>query len=289
MINLTTFTLVDVPVATSDLLDFFESAPHLREVELHDATSTSDGQGGRLVSLTCLKWMEIHSSSSSVLLDHLLIPAGASLMAWVDLPTTPTEAPPRFLDNLKNFPNFTTIELDLTSEDTPYPRMEFSGPNGIVTMILVTPRPDETCFLLESLAQFGTSKVERLDIDFDDSPPNDPPYRALLPMGNLRTLTLSNCDTPHPFIHALDPSMSLSQVIVCPRLEELNVYHKKTLDIKSFIRMAAARASGGVKLKSVRISSWFVTTYSQRDVLELGMHVSRVECGHSDSSDEEDQ
>jgi len=290
MTNLTTLTLVDVPVATSDLLDFFRSAPHLREVEIHHATLAYGARPGQLVSLAYLKRMEIFGDRSSVLLDHLLVPVGAWLMTCVNLLATPTGAPPKFLNNLKNLRNFATIELRPSSEDTSYPYMEFSGPNGKVKMILVTPRPDETCLLLESLALFNTSEVEQLDIDCGDSPPSGPPYQALLPMGNLHTLTLTDCDTPHFFIHALDPTMSPSGVMACPRLEKLVVDHKETLDIKSFIRMAAARVSRGVKLKFVRIcSSWFVTTmYPEHDVSELKKHVFRVECSNSGGSDEED-
>jgi len=65
-------------------------------------------------------------------------------MAWVLTRATPLGPPPRFLGNLKNFPNFTIIQLDPSANDTPYTRMEFSGPNGEVTMILMTSRLDES-------------------------------------------------------------------------------------------------------------------------------------------------
>ena len=81
MASLTTFVLVSTSqgeVSVIHLLDFFESAPRLREICLHDATPTFGAQNGRLVSLEHLKRMEIAGEGpSSLLLNHLLIPAGA--------------------------------------------------------------------------------------------------------------------------------------------------------------------------------------------------------------------
>ena len=68
--------------------------------------------------------------------------------------------------------------------------------------------------------------------------------------------------------------MSPSGALVCPKLEEFFVEHREPLDIRGIVRMAAARASRGANLKSVRISD----RYEQSDVLELKKYVSRVEC-----------
>jgi hypothetical protein len=75
--------------------------------------------------------MEIMGSgSASLLLDHLLIPVGARLMVGVDLPSLLIkDHPPRFLDNLRNLANFTTVTLS-GCDSNPY--MQFSGPNGTV-------------------------------------------------------------------------------------------------------------------------------------------------------------
>ena len=99
-------------------------------------------------------------------------------------------------------------------------------------------------------------------------------------MKHLRTLTFSRCTSPDIFIHALDPIMSPSGDVICPRLEDLVLVLRlkgKRLDIKRVIEMAAARASRGVKLKSVKIVG---QDESMRiDALELRKHVSHVECG----------
>jgi hypothetical protein len=280
MVNLTSFTLLNPSpgnVSVKQLLDFFEGAPHLRKVDLESPTLTSGARKGRLVSLGCLEWMEIAGDdSASLLLDHLLIPVGAHLQIEIDLPNPPVKGrPPKFFDNLGNFPNSTDIRLDAGEH---YARMGFSGPSGQVGMTLRSPRVDKTRLVLESLDQFDTSKVERLEIYGGNSPSKSPPYRALLPMQCLRTFTLRHCTSPNMFVHALHPNVSPPGVVVCPKLEELViVLDKGTLDMESVIEVVAARASRGAKLESVR----FVGKYhpAQTDVLELEKHVVDVECG----------
>jgi len=278
MVNLTSFELVHPsPISAREILDFFESAPRLRTVEIDSEIQTSGAQNGRLVPLECLKRMEITGGESSPLLDHTLIPAGARLAIWVDLPNHPTEGhSPRFFDNLKNLPGFTTIKLYGSTYTTMDPDaiMRFSGPNGEVTMTPMTiPQADETGFLLESLTQLDTSKVERLKIDLGDLLSSDPLYRALLPMKDLSTLTLSRCINPHVFTRALDPGMSPSGVVpVCPKLEELVIEYRGTTDIENITETAAVREGRGARLKLVRIVSLV-----EVDVLELKKHVLHVE------------
>ena len=229
--NLTSITLghKSVPVSISRLLEFFEGAPHLREVEIYSTTPISDDWDGRLVQLTYLQRMDADIRPSSLLFDHLLIPAGARLTMGVNLPSPPTEGhPPRFIDNLKNLSNSTTIKLARRSAG-----MEFSGPNGEVSMV---PQVNDTWFMLESLAHFDTSKTELLEITRGISPTSDPLYRALLPMKDLRTLKLYGFKDPQIFVRALHPSMSPSGVVVCPRLEELVIEYMETFDIKQWRR-----------------------------------------------------
>ena len=289
MVNLTSFRPVYASpgeVSVSRLLDFFESAPFLRDIGLRDAghhgvglpftIQTPGVQGGRLVSLGCLERMEIADDRSTpLLLDSMLIPVGAHLIIEVDLPSPPIMShPPRFLDNLRNFPDFTTISLSCDWRL----HTQFSGPNGQVKMIPRASRVDRTCLVLQSLGQFDTSNIERLAIYYGNPPSSDPPYRALLPMKHLRTLSLNKCENPHIFVHALHPSASSSRGIVCPKLETLViVLNGTTLDMKMVIGVAAARASGGAKLKSVRIPGR--NKLVRADVLELKKHVFHVECG----------
>jgi hypothetical protein len=293
MVNLTSFTLTYVSpdeIPIRKLLDFFESAPRLREVDLCSPAPTSGVQNDRLVPLACLERMVITDHGFvSLLLNHLLIPVGTHLTIDVDpVPSLPSkDNPPRFLGNLRNFLDFTTIHL---SGDWG-PHMEFSGPNGQVRMIPRSPRLDKTCLVFEHLDQFDMSEVEQLTIYRGFSPSSDPPYQALLPMKRLRTLTLRECARPHTFVHALHPNTDPSGRVICPKLEELVVLDGMALDMKNVIGVAAARASEGMKLKSVRIfgQDKFVRT----DVLELKKHVFHVECGPevdeaNDDIDEED-
>ena len=161
--------------------------------------------------------------------------------------------------------------------------MEFSEPNGQVDITLKSPRDDPTELTLESLAELDTSKTERLEIDSGDLRSKEPLYQALLLMKDLRTLTLSEPISPDIPIRALQPSTSSSEVMVCPKLEELVLvphsfyFGRDQSNITSIIEMAAARASRGGKLKAVRI-------FQRRgpanlDVSELRKRVWNVEYG----------
>jgi len=276
MVSLTSFRLHGVsPVSMGQLLDFFEGAPRLREVHLHFKTPTFSDQTGRLVSLACLKKMSIYGGPSSVLLEHLLIPVGTLLGAEVELPSPPIrDHPPRFFDNLRILPGFTAVQL----VGGRCPHMGFSGPNGEVRMTLSTPPDDGTCLVLESLTNFDTQKTERLEIEFMHSPPSYPPCRVLLPMKDLRTLTLHNCTNTCVFVHALDPNVGSLGALLCPKLEELIIGDEGKLDIKIVVGMAAARESRGAGLKSIRIVNLQGPAYAQLDVSELAKHVPHLEC-----------
>jgi hypothetical protein len=278
MVNLTSFALYNISpyeVSIRQLLDFFESAPRLRKVQLCSSSRTSDAQNGRLVSLACLKWMRIIGDGSpSFLLDHLIIPVGAELISRGPLTENLL---PRSLDNLRNLPNFTNVHLHLDECD---PYIRFSGPNGQVCMY-PSPRGNPTCVALEILARFDTSKTERLKIDYAYSPP----YRALSLMKHLRTLTLSHCTHPNSFIYTLDPDMNSPGVTDYPKLEELILVLRPdgdTLNANHVIKMAAARASRGAKLKSVRIVSQ--DSFMGTDAPELRKYVLHVECGPGDDA-----
>jgi len=280
MVNLTSFSLWYTSpgeVTVRHLLDFFEGAPRLREIELPTPTPGSSVQDGRLVSLAYLKRAEFFEcETTSILLSHLLIPVGASLTTWGGLPGPLIEDHlPKSLDNLRNLSDFTKIHLRVLPWIS---FLRFSGPNGQVRMFSMSTRTNTTCLVLDSLARFNTSKTERLRVDHGGPLSMDSTYRALLPMAALRTLALYQCQNPHFFIDALHPGVSPSGVVVCPNLEELilfDVAHGSTLGTEGFVGMAAARASRGAKLKTVRILAREVGF----DVLELEKHVLHVECG----------
>ena len=278
MLNLTSFTMSFIPpgvASVGKLLDFFENAPYLEEVALRFAIPTAGAQNGRVVSLECLKSMHIGDDDPSVLLDHLLIPIDAKLEIQANVTTTLIGGCfPRSLDNLKNFSNFTTIRLHRTD-------MEFSGPNGRVRITLRTSRDGSTELTLESLAELDTSKTERLEIEDGDLRSKEPLYQALLPMKDLRTLTLSGRMSPEFLIRALQPSTNSSEVMVCPKLEEFVLvfyplsFWRDQSNITSIAEMAAARASRGGKLKTVKIFHRRGT--ANLDVSELRKHVWNVE------------
>ena len=281
MVNLTSFTLTCNPrgaVSVGQFLDFFESTPYLEEINLSFTTPTTGAQNGRLVSLACLKSMNIKDSvPSSVLLDHLLIPVGAKLEVWVDLPGSLIwKDPPKSLDNLKNFSDFTTIELRPRGF---YQGMKFSGPNGQFNMIIGASRDNVVNLMLQSLGEFDTSKTKRFEIDGGGLMPRELLHRALLPMKDLHTLTLFKCSVPQVFISALQPTAGSSETMVCPNLEELVLVLRDDKDMShitpGFIQMAAARASRGEKPRTIRIVRGEVK--ADPDVSKLRGHGWNVE------------
>jgi hypothetical protein len=278
--NLTSIKLVRISpgeITVKQLLDFFESTPRLRQVGLRSVTPTSGTQNGRMVSLAYLETMDITGDgSASLLLDHLLIPVGAYLKIEIDLPIPPIkDPPPRFLDNLRNLSDFTEIKFYGASWNQ---FMLFRGPNGEVIIIPGPSQVNRIYVMFGFLTQFQTSSVERLMIYGGRSPTGDLPYRALLPMMHLHTLTLHGFASPDTFIHALDPNMNSTGAMVCPQLEELNLVlsiSMEIFDIKNLKEMAVARASKGAKLKSVKIAGRKLAGSS---VVELKKHVLRVKC-----------
>ena len=282
MVNLTSFTLGHTPlgyVSIGQLLDFFETAPRLENVQLESATPTSGAQDGRLVSLDRLVWMSIREDEPcSLLLNHLLIPVGAKLSIRADSFGHGFEGHlPSSLDNLRNFSDFTDINLNFNGGSA---EVRFTGPNGQVTLTRTSPQTNPTCLVLGYLARvIDTSKAERLEIN-RGNPPSRYPLRRVLPhMENLRTLELSRCQSPHLFTRALRPSTSSSGPVVCPKLEVLVLVlraNSETFNIKDLIRMATARALRGAKLKTVKVIGG-EGELDPSSALELGRCVSRVE------------
>ena len=285
MVNLTSFTLGFTPpeeVSIGQLLDFFESAPRLKRVDLEFATPTTGAQDGRLVSLERLEWMNISGDEPcSLLLDHLTIPVGAVLGIWPSSFGSRLEGRfPQSLNNLRNLSNFTKVDLTLYHL---YPEIKFTGPNGRVFVARschqTNSRTNYTPPTFEYLAQIDASGAEQLEIHHGNPPSRDLPHRALLRMNGLRTLKLSRCKSLHFFIHALHPDTSPSSPVVCPNLEKLVLVlraSREVFDIGGLINMAAARELGGAKLRTVGISGGR-DKLNPDDVLELKKHVLHVE------------
>ena len=134
--------------------------------------------------------------------------------------------------------------------------------------------------MLGFLAHFDTSQTERLEIKCGNSPSSYPLYRALLPMKDLRTLALTQCEDPRAFVRALHPDISSSGAVVCPKLETLVIECGWEFDINDVVGTTAARASRGAKLKNVRIVPFHKIINSRLDVFVLKKHTLRVESRH---------
>ena len=273
MINLTSFSLGYTRPGQSsvtDLLNFFESAPHLRKVQLHNASPTYDGQTGRLVHLRRLKRMVIFGwQSPSLLFDHLLIPADAKLTIRVDSRYSPHI--PYTFHTIRDLTDL-TMHMHVAGF---HPNIQFRQWGGEISIIPATPQIAPSCRVLESLALFDLSKVERLRLaDGDLSEGGCLIGSALERMTHLRTLTISRCKNLSNFIPSLDDDLR------CPKLEELvldpRVYGEK-FDIQCVVAMTAGRVSKRVGLKSIRIVSR--DKFVQICALKLKEHVLHVECG----------
>lgn len=131
--------------------------------------------------------------------------------------------------------------------------------------------------VLEFLARFDTSTTNHLEVTYYDPPSEYLLGQALLPMKNLHSLTVLRCENLLPIIHVLNPDISSSSILICPKLEELRVYiyREEDFDVDHAVEMAAARASRGAKLKFVRVVS--SRKHVPVDVSELCRYVSCVE------------
>ena len=283
MVNLTLFTLGYTSPGDSSfgrLLDFFESAPRLSKVRLHLATPTIGAQRGRLVSLTCLKRMDvIGGGPSSLLLDHLLIPVGAKFAGPLRLPS-----PLAGLWELSGF----KIHVHVREA---CPTIRFGGPGGRINMVPTNPKATNACRVLESLARFDLSNIDRLRLSGGDLMLRSgyAVNQVLSLIKHLRALTISRCQNISRFIPCL------GGIDMCPMLEELVIdacTDGEKFDIQCLISMAAMRALMSVKLKTVRIISRDKSL--QASASELEIYVPHVECRAAlesddiDGNDEED-
>ena len=288
--NITKFDFCHVPsdgISVTQLLDFFEHAPLLSIIRLHNAfPDTSNAPPGRVVSLTSLKKFRIIAQPAhSILLNHLLIPSGALLVLEFDFDSEESPIPaylPKDLRNLQNLSPITSIDLSYKSGVS----LRLNGPSGGLYVLgtwtgAATSPPAVHSRILHSLNHLGILVTERFMISAYSTPSplhiqKPPPYRTLLPMNALHTIILINCRNV-PFISALDPS-GISRTLVCPKLEELVLYIKKKewFCINELLKMAEERSSRGVGLSTITIfsSEEFVPA---KEVLKLRDLVSCVE------------
>lgn len=290
--NLSTFNLTFVPegkILLTQLLDFFEATPHLRHIKLRNSIpNSSNAPIERVVSLPHLRELSIIAQPAhSILLNHLSIPAGASL--HLEFTFSGGESPiPSYLPkspNLHNFSHFTTVNLRFGSGQR-YARL--NGPGGELYILGHWARVGSTPHtgtgrFIQSLDQFDISRGQRLAITLCGCPPPSasietwPAYRTFFSMEDLRSVTLTQCNNV-PFILALNPSKNPSKDILCHKLEEIVLYIQRPDQVytKELLSMAEERALRGVKLPAITIISTDALA-PMKEVFRLRKHVSRVE------------
>ena len=288
--NLTTFDLCRVPshkISVTWLLNLFEHAP-LRKIRLHDAfPRSSDAPPGRVVSLPHLKSLTIVAQPvHTILLNHMLIPTGASLTQRLNL--SGNESPihthlPKALKNLNHVSRIASINLSFGLRLF----LGLVGPSGAHHVFGDWDSPSPFPLtpdwrVLQSSTVFHISGVERLAIDQYTTPPptrieKSPVYQTLLLMNNLRTVALTE-SLDLPFVLALDPGQNPSRTVVCSRLEEivLCIVDKDGLHVSGLLEMAKRRVSSGAKLSAITVVIPRELV-SAKEVLKLREYVSRVE------------
>jgi len=287
--NLTTFRFFGVPgygVTVTQLLDFFEDAPHLREINLRVALAeTSQAPPERMVHLPRLRTLRITDHTApSILLNHLHVPIGVLMKLWFEAPGDVhpmLDLLPMPLDNLSNISHITSINLEF------FPRsgMRLNGTSVELYM-------QSTCNgegpvgrqNLRSLNQFRISATERFtlsqhcDISSLSEIEKSGAYQTLLLMNHLHTLTLMGCNNL-PFIFALSPDRNPLNAVVCPELEGFILYIWEVFDrdlISDLAEMARARVSSGAKLSTI-VTVCLSAPVSLKKLPLLRSYVSHVE------------
>ena len=291
--NLTTFKFRRAPqsvITVTQLLDFLESAPQLRDITLHDDSTptSSETSFSRVVPLPNLQNLTILKGPGGILLNHLSIPDGALLVLDFDFrggKSPFSRHPPKTAKDLRNLSRITAVNLYFGGESK---FVRLAGPGGGLYMLGHWEHDRETSPLglnrqvLQSLNYFSLHMTWTLTITkYGDVVPADikksPPYQVLLRMNDLHTLTLIQCYNS-PFISALNPGRTPSRTILCPGLKELILYveGKDEFNISWLMDMAKERALRGAKLRSVTIVG-MGELLPRREVFQLKEHVEHVE------------
>ena len=292
--NLANLRVVDLKThrhiyGTTQMLDFFESASLLHTIFLsYPMPDLSDAPPERIVHLRHLKAFTIDVNySPSILLRHLHIPIGASLISRFRLLNEESLLPdylPQRSPNFDNLSHITSINILL---DVELKCMRLCGPSGSVRVrewdcsMSTSYRTDRQ--ILRSLVHPMLSTIQKLVISEYHHPKlardhSCPIFKTLSSMNDLRTFVLV-CSDYLPFILALDPEQNPSNLILCPSMEELVLYivwYSDNLHPKYLTTMAKNRASRGAKLSSIMIT--ILGGYSiEKDLSKLREHVTHVE------------
>jgi hypothetical protein len=291
--NLITFELRCAPgntIAVTQLLNFLESASHLRDITLYSMPTSSNAPLGRVISLPHLRKLIIMAHPAhSILLNHLSITTRVSLCLRFNFGGDKSPLPyylPKTTRNLKNLFHITTVNLRLDKTEK---FMRLAGPSGELYMLgywedelEVAPSPDLDRRILQSLNYFPLHMTRRLAI-MKYKPPTlteidkSSPYNMLLRMTDLLTLTLTRCNNL-PFIIALNPARNPSGLAPCPNLEELILYveGRNAFNIPDLISMVKERASKDAKLRLMTIVG-LGELVPGKEAFKLKEHVTRVD------------
>ena len=281
---------------TTQILNFFESAPLLHTVSLrYPMPDYSDAPPGRIVSLRHLNVFTINSPPPhSALLHHLHIPTGASLVS--EFCFNGEESPllgylPERPPNFSNLSHIITVNLLFNSWRK---FVQLSGPSGSLRVLAAWEDwrtfPSHTIDyqILRSLRRSMLPTVQKLVISKYQYPrPVEAKECPIFPMlssaNNLRTLVLINCNNL-PFVLALDPEQNPSNPVICPNMEELVFYiiSWDQFSVKRVASMAKNRASRGAKLSSIVFSS-LGELAPRKEVSKLREHVTHVVCKFGDA------
>ena len=276
----------------TQLLDFFESAPLLHTVELEDSIQRSSDAPppARIVPLRHLKAFTINADPPhSILLRHLHIPVGASLISKFYF--RGEESP--LLDYLsggsQNFGNLSHITVINLTLDLGRKFARLSGPSGSLRVRAVWRDWRNTSSsaldrrIFHSLGHSTLSTTQRLVIShYGHQTPAEveecPIFQTLSSANELRTLVMINCNN-RPFACALDPEQNSSNLTLCSKMEELVVYIKiwYQFDVEILIRMTKNRASRGAKLSSITFVDLDASYGPRGEVFKLREHVTHVE------------
>ena len=291
--NLTTFHLCRIPtdqVSTTQLLNFFENAPFLRIIELEESIpNSSNAPPGRIVSLSSLKKLTIIAAQPtySILLNHLSIPSGSLLVLEFDFSrvTSPvSDFLPKPSENIDLLSEVTTINL-LFEVVGKYLRLD--RPNGETYVfghhVSAANIPSHLVDrqILRSIDKSILSTTRKLAISKLNLPPfqigESQTFLTLRSMKNLRTLVLTKCHNL-PFILALNPGETPSNLVICPKLKDLVLYTKEWngFHIPEMLSMAEERASRDAKLSSVTIVG-LGELVPGKEAFKLRKYVGRVD------------
>jgi len=276
------------------LLDFFECAPLLHAIFLGDSIpKSSNAPPDRIVPLHHLRTLDIAAQPAhSILLNHLVIPTGASLFLWFTFGGEKSpllDYLPETSANLKNLSHITATNLHFGMVGR---YIQLSGPSGSLR-VFAHWRDGAVSLcamdrqILRSLDPSILLTTQRLAVSQYRSRPAEaekcPVFQTLFFMDNLRTLILTKCHNL-TFILALNPEQNSSKFMLCPNLEELVLYIKlpDQFHIGDLICMTKKRASRGVKLSSITVVG-LGEFAPEKEVFKLREHVTHVECRVDDA------